>query len=217
MHFSDKAVHFGFIRFWKARPGSYRSIRTFSDAASRSGEGIHQIMHQWDATSLITCAKFEVEGRLVLDYALAAERIVMTGEVQQETVDAGMARGYPDAVAIKERIDSGQIDVRTVEQMTAPFEEVLDLYGLQDADKAVVRLALQSEDVEATVTNDRLLYVVLRRCGHQALFLPDFIEKSVVGGGVYDTATGQQLLLAVRPRLHVGFVEHSLRRLEGVI
>lgn len=172
-------------------------------------------MHQWDATSLITCAKFEVEGRLVLDYALAAERIVMTGEVRQETVDAGMARGYPDAVAIKERIDSGQIDVRTVEQMTAPFEEVLDLYGLQDADKAVVRLALQSEDVEATVTDDRLLYVVLRRCGHQALFLPDFIEKSV--GSVYDTATGQQLLLAVRPRLHVGFVEHSLRRLEGVI
>ena len=140
----------------------------------------------------------------------------MTGEVQQETVDAGMARGYPDAVAIKERIDSGQIDVRTVEQMTAPCEEVLDFYGLQDADKAVVRLALKSEDVEATVTDDRLLYVVLRRCGHQALFLPDFIEKSV-GGGVYDTATGQQLLLAVRPRLHVGFVEHSLRRLEGVI
>ena len=173
-------------------------------------------MYQWDATSLITCAKFEVEGRLVLDYVLDATKIVMTSEVQQETVDAGLVRGYPDAVAIKERIDNGQIDVRHVEQMTAPFEEVLNLYGLQEGDKAVVRLALQSEDIDATVTDDRLLYVVLSRCGHQALFLPDFIEKGVVDG-VYDAATGQQLLLAVRPRLHVGFVEHSLRRLEGVI
>ena len=44
--------------------------------------------------------------------------------------------------------------------MSAPFEEVLDLYGLQEGDKAVVRLALQAVDVEATVTDDRLLYVV---------------------------------------------------------
>jgi hypothetical protein len=100
--------------------------------------------------------------------------------------------------------------------MSAPFEEVLDLYGLQEGDKAVVRLARQAADVEATVTDDRLLYIVLHRCGHQALFLPDLIEKAVADG-ICDVATGQQLLLAVRPRLHRGFVEHSLRRLEGVI
>ena len=29
-------------------------------------------MHQWDATSLITCAKFQIGGRVVLDYALDA-------------------------------------------------------------------------------------------------------------------------------------------------
>jgi hypothetical protein len=173
-------------------------------------------MQQWDATSLITCAKFQINGRLVLDYALDVTKIVMTREVEQETVDAGMTGGYPDAVAIKERIDLGQIDVRTVAQISTPFEEVLDLYGLQEGDKSVVRMALQSADVEATVTDDRLLYVVLRRCGHQVLFLPDFIEKAVADD-IYDATTGQQLLLAVRPRLHVGFVEHSLRRLEGVI
>lgn len=43
----------------------------------------------------------------MLDYALAPEKIVMTSEVQQEAVDAGLALGYPDAVAIKERIDIG--------------------------------------------------------------------------------------------------------------
>src|SRR5712691_6012945 len=71
---------------------------------------------------------------------------------------------------LQERITTGRIAVRTVARMSSPFEEVLDLYGLQEGDKAVVRLALQAADVEATITDDRLLYVVLHRCGHQALF-----------------------------------------------
>jgi len=114
-------------------------------------------MHQWDATSLITCAKFQIGNRLVLDYMLDAGSAVISRQVQQETVDAGLVGGYPDAVMIKERIDAGHIEIRTVGRMSAPFEEVLDLYGLQEGDKAVVRLALQSADVVATVTDDRLL------------------------------------------------------------
>jgi len=167
---------------------------------------------QWDATSLITCAKFQVDGRLVLDYALDVAKIVMTQEVQQETVEAGLAGGYPDAMEIKSRIDTGRIEVRTVALRSASFEEVLALYGLHPGDKAVVRLALQAADVEATVTDDRLLWIVLRRCGHEALFLPDFVEKAVAAG-TFDAPNGQKLLLALRSRLPVGFVEHSLRRL----
>jgi hypothetical protein len=174
------------------------------------------ILDQWDATSLITCAKFQLEGRLILDYILDVARIVITREVQQETVEAGLAGGYPDAVAIEERIDAGRIAVRTVARMSAQFEEVLDLYGLQEGDKAVVRLALTAADVAATVTDDRLLYIVLHRCGHQVWFLPDFFEK-VVADHICDATTGQQLLLAISPRLQRGFVEHSLGRLEGVI
>ena len=173
-------------------------------------------MLQWDATSLITCAKFQVNGRLVLDYALSGGSIVIVQEVQQETVEAGLSGGYPDAVEIKARIDAGQIEVRTVAPLTPSFEEVLDLYGLHHGDKAVVRLALQTDEVKATVTDYRLLWVVLRRCGHAALFLPDFIEKAVAEGA-FAAATGQQLLLALRPRLPIGFVEHSLRRLEGAL
>jgi hypothetical protein len=173
-------------------------------------------MNQWDATSLITCAKFQVDGRLVLDYALDVADIVIATEVQEETVDAGLAGGYPDAVEIKERIDLERIEVRAAVRLSDPFEEVLDLYGLHEGDKAVVRLSLQSIDVEATITDDRLLFVVLRRCGREALFLPDFMEKAVADG-IFDAATGQRLLLAVRRRLPKGFVEHSLRRLEGVI
>ena len=193
-----------------------QEVRVSEEQSGRGGEKPTSILHQWDATSLITCAKFQLEDRLILDYVLDVAHIVITREVQQETVEAGLAGGYPDAVAIKERIDAGRIEVRTVARTSAPFEEVLDLYGLQDGDKAVVRLALQAADVAATVTDDRLLYIVLHRCGHQALFLPDLIEKAVADN-VCDATTGQQLLLAASPRLQRGFVEHSLRRLEGVI
>jgi hypothetical protein len=192
-----------------------QEARMSEEKSGKGGEKLTSSLHQWDATSLNTCAKFQLEDRLILDYVLDVAHIVITREVQQETVEAGMAGGYPDAVAIKERIDAGRIKVRTVAQTSAPFEEVLDLYGLQEGDKAVVRLALQAADVAATLTDDRLLYIVLRRCGHEALFLPDLLEKAVVDH-VCDATTGRQLLLAVRPCLHRGFVEHSLRRLEGV-
>lgn len=174
------------------------------------------VFYQWDATSLITCAKFQLEGRSILDYVLDVAHFVITREVRQETVEAGLVGGYPDAVVIKERIQAGRLEVRTVPQMSTRFEEILDLYGLQEGDKAVVRLALMATDVAATVTDDRLLYIVLHRCGHQVLFLPDFLEKAVADR-VYDAMTGQQLLLAISPRLQRGFVEHSLARLEGVL
>jgi hypothetical protein len=193
-----------------------QEARVSEEKSGREREKPAETLHRGDATSLITCAKFQLEGRVILDYMLDVAPIVITREVQQETVEAGLAGGYPDAVAIKERIDAGRIEVRTIAGTSAPFEEVLDLYGLQEGDKAVVRLALQAADVTATVTDDRLLYIVLHRCGHQALFLPDFIEKAVADH-VCDATTGQQLLLTVPPRLQRGFVEHSLRRLEGVI
>jgi hypothetical protein len=193
-----------------------QEVRVSEEQSEREGEKPPSILYQWDATSLITCAKFQLEGRLIVDYVLDVARIVITREVQHETVDAGLAGSYPDAVAIKGRIDAGRIEVRTVDQTSARFEEVLDLYGLQEGDKAVVRLALTAADVAATVTDDRLLYIVLHRCGHQALFLPDFIEKAVADN-FCDATTGQRLLLAISPRLQRGFVEHSLGRLEGVI
>ena len=58
------------------------------------------------------------------------------------------------------QIEAGRIAVRTVPRLSEPFEEVLDLYGIETGDKAVVRLAQQAADVEATVTDDRLLVLV---------------------------------------------------------
>lgn len=171
---------------------------------------------QWDATSLITSAKYQCNGRFVIDYLLDAAPIVIVTEIHQETVEEGLEGGYPDAVKIKSRIDDGSIEVRAATMLSDPVEEVLELYKLQEGDKAVVRLALQENDIDATVTDDRLLYLVLRRCKKEVLFLPDFIEQAVEKT-VFDATVGEQLLEAVRPRLSEGFVEHSLRRLQGVI
>jgi hypothetical protein len=41
------------------------------------------------------------------------EPIMITREVQQETVEVGLDGGYRDGVAINERIDAGRIEVRT--------------------------------------------------------------------------------------------------------
>ena len=161
----------------------------------------------------------QVSGRWPPGIGLCAGRCKDSDDARSPTGNRGgrtgrrLSRRNGDQVT---DFDTGRIEVRTVALRSASFEEVLDLYGLHPGDKAVVRLALQAADVEATVTDDRLLWIVLRRCGHEALFLPDFVEKAVAAG-TFDAPNGQKLLLALRPRLPVGFVEHSLRRLEGVI
>jgi hypothetical protein len=99
-----------------------QEVRVSEEQSEREWEKSPSILYQWDATSLITCAKFQLEGRLIVDYVLDVARIVITREVQQETVDAGLAGDYPDAVAIKARIDSGGIEVRTVDLTSARFE-----------------------------------------------------------------------------------------------
>ncbi|MBI3912214.1 MAG: hypothetical protein HY320_14950 [Armatimonadetes bacterium] len=170
----------------------------------------------WDAPPLITCARFRVDGQLVLDLVLGAGTIVIPEEVRQETVDAGLAGGYPDAVAIRERVAAGGVVVRRTSRLAEPLEQVLDAYRLHEGDKAVVRLSLQAPDADAVVTDDRLLFAVLHRCGCRALFLPDLVE-AVVAQGAFGAGTGGRILRAIRPRLPAGFVEHSLRRLEGVI
>jgi hypothetical protein len=99
-----------------------QEVRVSEEQSEREWEKSPSILYQWDATSLITCVKFQLEGRLIVDYVLDVARIVITREVQQETVDAGLAGGYPDAVAITARIDTGGIEVRTVDLTSARFE-----------------------------------------------------------------------------------------------
>jgi hypothetical protein len=104
-----------------------QEVRVSEEESEKGEEKPTSVSHQWDATSLITCAKFPLDGRLILDYMLDVAPIVITREVQQEMVEAGLAGGYPDAVAIKERIDAGRIEVRAISRTSTPFEAELGL------------------------------------------------------------------------------------------
>jgi hypothetical protein len=55
-----------------------REVRVREEESERGGEKPTSILHQWDATSLITCAKFQLDGRLILDFMLDVAHLVIT-------------------------------------------------------------------------------------------------------------------------------------------
>ena len=54
----------------------------------------------FDSGALITAATFQARGVLVIDHLLACCRIGTLLAVKQETVDAGLLPGYPDAAEL---------------------------------------------------------------------------------------------------------------------
>jgi hypothetical protein len=55
-----------------------QEVRVSEEQGGRGEGKPPSILHQWDATSLITCAKFQLETRLILDYVLDGADIVIT-------------------------------------------------------------------------------------------------------------------------------------------
>jgi hypothetical protein len=117
---SDKLLH------WELKSGPGLGKHQGSGDKDRSEKSLGI----WDTTALITWAKLPTGGRLVLDYVLQAGQMVLASESQRESVEAGLAGSYPDAVVSKERIDAGHIAVRTAVRLSASVAEGLDLYGL---------------------------------------------------------------------------------------
>ena len=95
-------------------------------------------MNQWDATSLITCAKkFKVKGCLVLAYALDAAKIVITNEVKAERAPEASAvldeliKVEYDQVLLKlhQRYQRGEITFRAVaKELGLSVRELYNLF-----------------------------------------------------------------------------------------
>jgi hypothetical protein len=66
-----------------------------------------------DASPLITACKFDVRGRLVIDYILDGTDVVVAPGVEYEAADRG--RKYADGKAARQRIDRGEVDVKVVQ------------------------------------------------------------------------------------------------------
>ena len=79
----------------------------------------------FDTAPLITCCKFEIQGKPIVDYILDKCNIVIPSTVRTElTVEKEV---YADAVVAEARIKAERTEVRDVK---LPADNVLDYYGL---------------------------------------------------------------------------------------
>jgi hypothetical protein len=168
----------------------------------------------FDASSLIAATRFEVGKQPIIDYILNDLKVVIPEEVKVEVVDQGLVRGYSDAVLLDQRVKAAAIEV-TASKTTHPIlETILHEYGLEDGDRAIVRICREISDYEWVVVDDRLLYIVLNRFGLRPSFLPDVIEW-LVTENKWKQSLAESVLQTIRPRYRSGFITHSLERLNG--
>lgn len=72
------------------------------------------------------------------------------------------------------------------------------------------------EVIRRLITDDHRLFVAAIRLGLSPMFLPDLVIWLVSRGRMAHDL-GQEILAAIQPRYTKGFIELSLRQLEGVI
>jgi hypothetical protein len=168
----------------------------------------------FDASSLIAAVRFEVDGQTVLDHILAKCQILIPEAVKIEAIDEGLRGGYPDAVILDRRVKSGSLNVIRPVTTQANLESVLDDYGLEEGDKALLLLCRNQEKYLWAVVDDRLLYIVLNRFDLRPRFLPDVIAW-LVPEKFWTLSLGEATLKAIQPRYRAGFISHSLERING--
>lgn len=162
----------------------------------------------FDASPLITACKFEVEGKLVIDYLLRGSGIMISPSVEEEVAILG-AR-YPDGVAAGERIADGKIRVASVS--TRQWDRHLDGYAMGDGERDSIELCGQEADVEALVTDDYLAFVTAVRLGLKVWMLPDLLVE-LVSRGALTGGVAKAIFEMIRPRYRAGVIEHSLEKL----
>ena len=170
----------------------------------------------FDASCLITAAKFKSGSRFVLDRIADTHQIIIPPQVKKETVADGLKQGYTDAVEIGRRVKKGLIMVKAISNKMPVLEKVLDDYGVESGDREVLLLAEDTADYDFLVTDDQMLYIIAHRLELKVSFLPDLICK-ITSLGTIQPEEALKILAAIKPRYRKGFIEHSIKRVEGVI
>ena len=78
-----------------------------------------------------------------------------------------------------------------------------------------IELCGQVEKVEALVTDDYLAFVAATRLNLKVWMLPDLVIELAKRGSL-TVEVAEAILKMIRPRYHVGVIEHSLVRLQEV-
>ena len=160
-----------------------------------------------DSASLITAAKFVVDGSTVLEHLSRCCLLTIPSAVHREVVVAGAA--YPDAAQVQTMVTDGRIIVQTVE---ADAATVLDDYQLGAGEKESMILALTDSAVHHLVVDDRLAFIVSDRMTIPKILLADLVVELVWAGSV-SLELGEAILRSVEPRYAQGFIPHTLTML----
>jgi hypothetical protein len=170
----------------------------------------------FDTGALITAAKFSVRGALIIDHLVATCRIKILPEVKYEAVDAGIRSGYADARELGQRIAESCIILIPRSVPSAPLEAVLRSIGLEGADRGMLQACRPGGQRRRLVSDDHRLYVTAVRLRLAPLFLPDLVML-LVSSGRMSKNLGREILTTIQPRYSKGFIELSLKKLDGVI
>jgi predicted nucleic acid-binding protein len=163
----------------------------------------------FDSASLITAAKFTVDGLTVIEHVAQRGQIVIGPAVHDEVVMAGAA--YSDAVLVQRMVLNGQIKVQPV---TVPVATVLDRYKLGPGEKESMILALTQPDADYLVVDDRLAFIVSDRMTIPKILLADLLVE-LVWKQFIERELAEKILKVIEVRYAPGFIPHTLKILEG--
>jgi len=153
---------------------------------------------------------------LVVDHILKCCRLSIPIEVKRETVDSGLLFGYQDAKELEMRINRGSIAVLDSESRDIELEPVLTSIGLENVDRTVIHACIRMPKQTKLVTDDHRLFVCAIRLGSSPIFLVDLVVL-LAAKRLIKAALAAEILHTIQPRYTRGFVELSVKRLEGVI
>jgi predicted nucleic acid-binding protein len=162
-----------------------------------------------DSASLITAAKFSVDGRTVIEHIADRCQAIIVPAVHSEVILAGAV--HADAAHIQAMVVDGRI---TVEAPTSPTATVLDRYKLGRGEKESIILALSRPHMDYLVVDDRLAFIVSDRMTVPKILLADLLVQ-LVWKGLLDRELSEKMLKAIEPRYAPGFIPHTLKMLEG--
>jgi len=161
----------------------------------------------FDSSVLITCCKFAVDGKLLIEHLSGICKILIPDAVSEEAIAAGAK--YRDAAVAEQMIRGGRIKV---EQVTVPAGGVLDRYRLGKGEKEAIVLGTKME-ADFICTDDRLAYIVANRMKLNGILCLDLLielwERRFIGREFIERA-----IEAIKPRYPEGFVYHTMRILE---
>lgn len=161
-----------------------------------------------DSSSLITTAKFTVDGLTVAEHIAQRCQLIIASAVHNEVIVAGVA--HPDATQIQKMVARGQIAVETPPVSSAT---VLDSYKMGQGEKESIILTLTLPEVDNLVVDDRLAFIVSDRMTVPKILLADLLVE-LVWKGLLERELAEKILKAIEPRYATGFIPHTLTILE---